>query len=462
MNKKEYKNFLHADFSSVLNYIVHNYSDKVAFKYFSDGNWINKTYNDFYNDVANTSNSFKELFGERKKIYIKQLKSYNWFVVFFSTIVSNNISVVLNPELSDEEFQKENNFLDIDYIIDSFEFNQIRTQKENIDKNIPKNCSVIIKTSGTTDWPKYVMLSQKNIICSLLNEISKINLNSNGKSLAVLPLWHLYELCLEIMFNFITCNTTIFNDVKDNFLLNLKRFKPDHLFVVPSLVKLLSLIYSSPNQDNEVIKENLKIIFCGSASLSNDLVLFFQNQGVTLVQGYGATECSPLVTVQELTNIVVGTVGKEGICNKIRIKNGEIQVKGKNVMLGYYKNKEATRAVFEGKWYKTGDLGLFDKNKNLIIHGRKNSLIVLSNGEKFYPEEVEEVILHNPKIDYCKIIFRGQKIYAEIFSNSLSKSELLDYIKVVNSNLILHKRISETKILDSQPQKTDLGKTYRK
>ena len=106
MNKVLYKKLLHADFNSLLNYVVAKYSDKVAFTYYNGETWINKTYADFNNDVTNTAKLLKQFKCERKKIYIKQLNSYDWFVDFFAIIISNNISVVLNPELSEDEFKE--------------------------------------------------------------------------------------------------------------------------------------------------------------------------------------------------------------------------------------------------------------------------------------------------------------------------------------------------------------------
>ena len=235
------------------------------------------------------------------------------------------------------------------------------------------------------------------------------------------------------------------------------------------------------------------MIVCGGAPLSPQLIKDFDAFGITILEGYGITECAPLVAVNRVGKERLHSVGTpvEGCQVQIDITEndrqdediaeygyptGEICVKGENVMLGYYRNEEATKAVFtEDGWFRTGDIGYMDKDGYIYITGRKKNLIILSNGKNVYPEEIEEYLSRIPDIQESVVLGRknGQGeivITALIYPDPTrfegkDKAEIFDIIKgqvtELNKTLPAFKQIREIEIRDTEFEKTTSRKIKR-
>lgn len=317
-----------------------------------------------------------------------------------------------------------------------------RYQQLEID---PAAMSVIIFTSGTTGANKGVMLSQRNLMTVLHGAFSMFKFPK--VSFSVLPINHSYEFNLHVLGCIYGGMSLAFNDSIMHVGQNLKTFQPEMSLMVPMIVEALykniwknaekqhldkhlrygirfsNLIrkfgidkrryFFKPVHDN--LGGKLKLIVCGGAPLRPDLVKGFDDLGITVYNGYGITECAPLLSSNCSIKNVPGSVGFSIPDNQLRIADpdndgiGEIQAKGDNVMLGYYKDEEATKATFtEDGWFKTGDLGYIDKNGAIFITGREKNLIILANGKNVHPEELEEHIMHN--LEYVKEVM----VYAPI------------------------------------------------
>ena len=300
-----------------------------------------------------------------------------------------------------------------------------------------KELKMIVYTSGTTGTAKGVMLSLENVMSA---QNYGLQVSSTAKTMInVLPLHHTFGGLVDILVG-IKCGTTMgINDSIRNILPNFKAYKPEAAMLVPLFVeKFYQRIWAGVEEKgltktfNAMIKVsnallkvgidvrrklfksvheqfggNLRLIVCGGAPMREELGRFFESIGVTITNGYGITECSPLVSVNRTHYYNFDSVGV--VCPKLEIRidnpneenEGEILVKGPAVMMGYYKNPEKTKEVLsEDGWFSTGDYGKYDREADrLYITGRKKNLIVLKNGKNVYPEEIEDYLTGKSEID---------------------------------------------------------------
>ena len=290
-------------------------------------------------------------------------------------------------------------------------------------------------TSGTTGSSKCVMLSEKNIITAINSACATVNFSHDDVIVSVLPIHHTYELCCQ-MAGMNYGMTVGINDSLKRVLANFKLFAPTGLVLVPLFVNTIyKKIFDEAKKTGRLKKLNfgLKLsrflrhfgidirrklfkdvlnsfggnvnkIVCGGAPLNPALCDTFFELGIQISEGYGITECSPLIAVSPYYNPKLGSVGPTVPNCTARIEatdgsgtilpageTGEIVVTGGNVMLGYYNNPEANEAVFTPDgWFRTGDVGHMDKDGYIYITGRCKSVIVLENGKNVFPEEIEE------------------------------------------------------------------------
>lgn len=378
--------------------------------------------------------------------------------------------------------------------------------------------STILFTSGTTGTSKAVMLSQKSI-CSCVNQSLKfVDINYDDVLLSILPLHHTYEMAAGILGAMMAGSTICLNNRITALLSDLKYYRPTIMAVVPLVVntiynrivdtaekqgktKLLAIakkisaglmkmgidarqkLFSSVL---EAFGGRLETLVCGGAALSPDLVRNFDVFGITVQQGYGITECSPVIGILPFDHIVPESCAKPlpGVQvfidkEKADDEYGEICVKGDNVMLGYYKNPEATAQVInDRKWFATGDLGYMDKDGFLYITGRKKNTIVLKNGKNITPEEIEEYLAKIPLVTDSMVTLReddngDEKITAIIYPNytraeedgfgepAALKKYFLENISKLNKTLVSYKHIRNIEIRKNPFPKTSTQKIQR-
>ncbi|WP_052447539.1 AMP-binding protein [Clostridium polynesiense] len=373
--------------------------------------------------------------------------------------------------------------------------------------------SEIIFTSGTTGANKGVMLSQKNIMSVVYGAFHLIK---PGKiSISVLPLNHSYECSCHILGGIYWGLTVCFNDSLKNLSKNLKRFKPDFSIMVPLFLESMDKMIWKQAAENglsghlkygikfsNLIRKlgidmrrkyfkpilsyfggNLEQIVCGGAPLRSEIITSFDNMGINVVNGYGISECAPLVAANCTAWKKLGSVGyivpicKVRITNKDKDGNGEIQVKGDNVMLGYYKDDKSTKTAFtEDGWFITGDRGYLDREGFLFITGRDKNLIILTNGKNVHPEELEEII--TTSIPYVKEVVvtasmsknNEDTIHAYVYFDpeyvhekgyETLRQMIKNDIKRVNRRLALYKRISSIFVSEKEFEKTTTKKIKR-
>jgi long-chain acyl-CoA synthetase len=217
---------------------------------------------------------------------------------------------------------------------------------------------------------------------------------------------------------------------------------------------------------------NLKLIITGGAPVDTKYTQGLRDFGVNVLNGYGITECSPMVSANRNKHYNDSSVGPSLPCCEIKISepdengHGEIMVRGDIVMLGYYKNEQATKDVFDGEWFRTGDIGYMGKDGFLFISGRKKNLIILSNGKNVYPEEIEFALLnHIPYILEAVVYAEGNTIAAEVFLDTENEPDcaarLSKDISAFNGTVPLFKNIGKTVVRDSEFPKTTTKKIKR-
>ena len=371
---------------------------------------------------------------------------------------------------------------------------------------------MLVYTSGTTGDPKGVMLSEHNIL-SVAN-YGLMVADIGERCLSVLPYHHTYEAVAGIITELFKHSCICINDSLKNVLKNLNLFKPDFIYLVPAFVEVFykNIWANAKKSKKDIILKimiklsnflrifkidireklfksiydglggNLRIIICGGAPLRPEIGKFFDDIGISLLNGYGITECSPLVSVNNKSFNDSKTVGIILPCCEVKLENvnaegdGEVCVKGDIVMMGYYKDKEKTDRVLKDGWFNTEDYGHVNDKGQLIINGRKKNLIVLDNGKNVYPEEIENYILKVPYIQEAIVKSKrneqGQEtaLIAEVFLNEDKVKELgtddinkklkLD-IRDVCKALAYYKRISEIEIRKEEFVKTTTNKIKR-
>lgn len=313
----------------------------------------------------------------------------------------------------------------------------------------PDKLAIMLFTSGTTGSSKCVMLSEKNLTSCVNAACEAVNFNENDRTVSVLPLHHTYELA--IMFASLCYGINIgINDTLRHLMRNFAYYKPTGLVLVPLFVntmykriwdearkkgkdKLLSRMIKLSNGMRRVgidLRRKLfssvlsafggclEKIICGGAPLNPEMVKGFEAFGIQICEGYGITECSPLISVAPYFAPKSGSVGPAVTCCTARIaetgnkngrgfEEGEIQVKGDNVMIGYCNNPEENAKAFtEDGWYRTGDVGFMDEDGYIYITGRLKSVIVLENGKNVFPEEIEEYLEKIEEIAECVVVGR--------------------------------------------------------
>ncbi len=405
--------------------------------------------------------------------------------------------ISLDREESNDECLSMSQLINEGKNLDKSEYDSLKSDENDL--------KLLVYTSGTTGIAKGVMLSEHNLISGVYYGLHVSQVFGTG--LSVLPYNHTYEAVCDILVSIHKHTTLCINDSLKAVLKNLQLFKPDYIYIVPAFLELFysgvqknirkqgkeKLVNKMINVSNGLRKVgidmrkvffkqitdafggNLKKIVCGGAPIRPEIGKFFGDIGIWVIGGYGITECSPLVSVNDEQANDYNTVGRRLPCLEWRVDApneegiGEIQVKGDVVMLGYYKQPEKTEEVLNDGWFSTGDYGYITPEDWLVITGRKKNIIVLTNGKNIYPEEIESLIM---QIDYVsEVIVSGIKnehgqetgLQAEVYlSEERTEEQVFDDIQNKLDILPGYKNISKVIIRDEPFDKTTSNKIKRK
>ena len=323
-------------------------------------------------------------------------------------------------------------------------------QKDNLKLAYDKldELAVINYTSGTTGSPKGIMLTARNIAANIEFALNKIPVPKDATMMSMLPMAHMYGLAFEFLYPFCggahvtflgkTPSPTVlmaaFQEVKPYILITVPLVMEKVIKgkVMPVLKKpMMRVLTSIPVLKNVIYKKireqimnafggNACMIVMGGAALSKAVEKVMRAAKIPYTVGYGMTECAPLVAYEFWKTFAPGSCGRCVYCAEMRVDSpdpqkvvGELQVKGANVMMGYYKNEQATKEAFtEDGWLRTGDLGVIDAQGNIFIRGRSKCMILTSNGQNIYPEEIEAKLNTMPYVGESLIVEREKRLVA--------------------------------------------------
>ena len=374
---------------------------------------------------------------------------------------------------------------------------------ENVTYNTDNwdDLDLINYTSGTTSAPKGVMLTYKALSATIDFGQRYIPSSDKFTMVSMLPMAHMYGLVYEFLYPL--CNGTSITFLgktpSPSLLLSaMHDVRPYLLITVPLVMEKVFKSAIKPVLDKPVMKVltripginslifkkirekllsalggNLQMIIMGGAPLNPEVEKWFKRIGLPYTVGYGMTEAAPLLAYEACTSYVPGSCGRSVDCAVVRIDSedpqhvvGEIQAKGDNVCIGYYKNPEATAAAFtEDGFLKTGDLGIIDANGNIFIRGRSKSMILSANGQNIYPEEVEAVVNNQDYVVESVVVDRAGKLVALVYldGDAMKKAgldeetvaDLHETIRInANKALPSYSQLQKVEVVDKPFEKT--------
>ena len=345
------------------------------------------------------------------------------------------------------------------------------------------------------------MIPERSLVSNIVYAQEHMPLEAGHRIVSFLPMAHVYGLLFEFLFPVtLGCHisflakmptpqiiTQAFGKVKPNLILSVpliieKIYKKR---ILPTIEKpVMKVLLATPIISGVILKKvraklvetfggNFFEIVIGGAPLSADVEKFFKRIKFPFTIGYGMTECGPLISYEAWNKTMTSSAGRLVDRMEVRIESedpynvvGEIQVRGENVMLGYYKNEQATKESFtEDGWLKTGDLGIIDANNFIYIRGRSKNMILGPSGQNIYPEEIEAKLANLPYVAECVVVDRNHKLVALVFPDKEAlKADQVDEaqipaimaenLKKLNHELPKYESVSEIRLVDEEFEKT--------
>ena len=519
------------DFRHFVDFMRENYKDRTAFIFAEGKEEKCVNYEKFTADIDALAAYFIGLGLSDSKIAVYGENSYEWIVTYFAAICSGNVIVPIDKEITGVEVKNlvcdcgakvliystakaaaidENKsdmnsveyFVEIPKMAELFEKGaQLIESGEadvlNLAQDTEKMCALIY-TSGTTGNPKGVMLCQKNLVFDMVNSCR--NLLEPENTVVVLPLNHTFGMMAGVLCQVYAGYKTYINNNLRTVLKDINTLKPKHISVVPLFAdtfykgiwknakktgkdKILKVMLKVSNALRKVgidlrrvlfksvidaFGGNLEMLIVGGAPLDLKIAKGFEDLGITVIGGYGITECSPIISTDRNKDYKFGSAGLPIPGVGVKVDNpdekgeGEILVKGPIVMLGYYNNPEATAEVFDGDWFRTGDIGKIDDEGFIFITGRKKNIIITPNCKNVYPEEIEAVIQKVEGVGEVVVFGDDDVICAEIYTELVDEKDRIKAdVQALNKDLPSYKQIQKVIFRDTEFEKTTTKKIKR-
>ena len=367
----------------------------------------------------------------------------------------------------------------------------------------PEELAMINYTSGTTGFSKGVMIPYRALWgnADFAENVLGKKIKPGDSIISILPMAHMYGMAFEFIFEFIKgCHIFYLTRIPSPAIIAeaFGRIKPAVIIAVPLVIEKIIRKKVFPKIQNNrmrmllhmpVISKKVKEKICdqvsnafggnfyeviiGGAAFNQEVESFLHSVGFRYTVGYGATECAPIICYEDYKHFVPGSCGKAALHMMVRIDSpdpenvpGEILAKGPNVMLGYYKNEEATKqTIDENGWYHTGDLGTMDGDGNVFIKGRSKNMLLGASGQNIYPEEIEDKLNSLALVSESVVVQKGDKLVALVYpdfdeaqSLNLGRSELEEIMEQnrqeLNTMVPAYSKVSEIRIHEEEFEKT--------
>lgn len=519
------------DLKQLIEYGAENYGEKEAFRFERKKEMVSVNYAELKADIDALGTYFYSIGLKDSKIVVYGENSYEWIITYFAAVGGSNVIVPIDKELGATELatltndsgakavvfseaksanveEAKANIGCVEKYICMCEFADIIAKGRGMiaegnneyeeNKIDPEKMCALIYTSGTTGNPKGVMLSNKNLATDMIQSCA--NLREPEGTVVVLPLNHTFGLMAGVLCQLVTGYPTYINSSVKNVLKDIQEMKPRHISVVPLYIetfykkiwtsarksgkdKILKVLIKVSNALRKVgidlrkvffksvidaFGGNLEMLITGGAPIEHKYLKGFEDIGIAVVNGYGITECSPIVATNRNKEYRFGSVGLAIPGVEVKVDNpnedgeGELLVKGDIVMMGYYNNPEATKDAFDGEWFRTGDIGKVDEDGFIFITGRKKNIIILSNGKNIYPEELEAVILSVEGVTEVLVYGKNDSLCAEIYTETPQEKERIKKdVQALNASLPSQKQIKIVEFRDTEFEKTTTKKIKR-
>ncbi len=519
------------NFHELLKGLYDNYSEKTAIRFRKSGKETSITYDALIRQICDLYYFYKRNDIQNRNIGILSENRYEYITIYLASVFQNVIAPI-DRELTPGELASLIKKFDIKVLFytdktkekldalpekDTLRLINIDADYQTItqDHCAPDSFfkdtehtdshkfSVLAFTSGTTGAVKGAMLSQRNIVSNLRAPLLYMHLES--PMLQLLPMNHMYGFHPDLLSPLYNGDTICINMALKDIAKDFKYYDPYYIGVVPVMLEGIykNIIREARRQNKEklfyrliklsnrlrkchidirrllfqnLINKRLRIIVCGGAFLDPVYIDRFEEIGITVLNGYGMTECAPLISVNRDRNNIRGSAGAVIQGTKVKIADdGEILVKGWNVMSGYYNDKEETELSFVDGYYKTGDIGYLEDDI-LYVTGRKKNLIILKNGKNFSPEAIEKELLRLPYIKECLVMADVRNsteiVIAKILldcnadnkgnvCNDSEAEQLKKDIEAINRTLPPYMRIDDFEIVSEAFEKTSSKKIIR-
>ena len=472
-----------------------------------------RTYTQLKNDSGNFGQALLDLGQQGKHIAVLGATSYSWITAYFGIVGSGSVAVPLDANLPAEELCELLDRADVTALVfDETKAETARRAREQCPKLAyciameegsdvpgalffwklveeagrktaaaqeilrprPEDLATIMFTSGTTGKSKGVMLTHQN----LAENATALDMGYEPGTvlMSVLPIHHAYCLSMDILKGLSVGAVICINDSLLRVAKNIKLFEPDMILMVPLMVETLAKkledasLIPAPILKAKVFGRQFHTICSGGAYLNPAYIDLFKRFGITILQGYGMTECAPVISTNCKSASRPGSIGRPMPNCQVQIVEEEIWVKGSSVMQGYYKMPEETAEALEDGWLKTGDLGYIDQDGFLFLTGRKKNLIITKNGENVSPEEIENKLSKERLVAEVLVRDTDGVLEAEIFPDLeyAAKKRIKDVpaalqklIDQYNEGAPLYKRIYGLKVREVEFEKNTTRKIKR-
>ncbi|MBP3488740.1 MAG: AMP-binding protein [Roseburia sp.] len=467
-----------------------------------------KTYTELKQDSERFSAALEQLGETKSHIAVLGATSYEWVVSYFGIVNGGSVAVPLDTQLSTEALCELLNRADVTTLV----FDEGKAQVAAAAKEacpglkhmismkdgsaaegalsfwkllgeqqpgyacepLPEDLATIMFTSGTTGKSKGVMLTHRN----LAENATCLDMRIEPRTvlLSVLPIHHAYCLSMDILKALSTGAIICINDSLLRVAKNIKLFEPNMILMVPLMIETLAKKLEEAAWmpaalvKAKVFGKQFHTVCSGGAYLNPAYIETFKRYGITILQGYGMTECAPVISTNLSWDSKIGSVGKLMPNCEAKTVNEELWVKGSSVMQGYYHMPEETAEALEDGWLKTGDLGYVDEDGFVFLTGRKKNLIITPNGENVSPEEIENRLGEDRLVQ--EVIVRESEgvIEAEIFPDyeyagkkkiKDVQAKLQELIDAYNKEAPLYKRIFKLKVREVEFEKNTTKKIIR-
>ncbi len=431
---------------------MRSFGDYIAFKNGEE----EISYARFLEDIDKVCLSFND---KRRFVLVNAKDKYAYVLGYFGAVLSGNIACLQPPALELMPCYRGFDFLAT--VDDNYIQNALKTDAKSIEyyENEDEICTVLC-SSGTTSLPKAVVLTQKNVISDTVAGMEKYAFFDNGRFVNILPYSHAFGIVCDLLGPLYSCSTICFAYSTADFFAKLATFNPTALNVIPAIVGVLLKQLSIVPSKEMIIGNSLKKILSGGAGTPAELSLGMKKFGVEVYGCFGLSECAPCVSVNRDEYYKYGSAGVLLNCNELFIgDDGEISIKGTNVMSGYLSESGELIPLKDGIFH-TGDMGYFDEDGFLYIVGRLDDMMVFSDGTKLMPTVVESEI---NKIQGVieSVVYKGEdKLLATVCVSDEG------YIKSVKAAVLAIKiqdyRIFDAVVSTDGLEKNTLGKLNRK